>query len=331
MKLTTRQKKLLYLLSINCRFSQKDLAKALRMSEDAVAYQINKLIHKEKLGHFNVQFDYFRLGYKQNHIWIKLQHPQDYSFLEKYNEIISINSSFGKFDLQLVTLTKSRKSFEKLITKIKKSLRIQKFEISEFVDFYKRFTNIIPPIRAQVKIQRKKQPPIYELNTELYAKPLQDKIRLDKKDIQIIRLLLQNPRITYQEISRLTKLNHETIRYRINNYIRERLIVNFGIIHNFQKYGLYTTYLLLKLKKPDYKIIERALENNQHTFYAAKLKGTYNAIIYLVSSDPREFGREFSSIKEKLDPMITDIDLLFLDKLHKYVQFPIELLSSQKN
>lgn len=65
-----RQKQLLELLSINCRFSNKDMAKSLHCSEDAVEYQIKKLIEEKKLANFSVQFDYNLLGYTHYHLLV---------------------------------------------------------------------------------------------------------------------------------------------------------------------------------------------------------------------------------------------------------------------
>ena len=73
MKLNLKQKRLLELLSINCRFSHKDMGRIIGLSEDSIDYQINKLIKEEEIAKFNVQFNYFLLGYKQHHMWIKLK------------------------------------------------------------------------------------------------------------------------------------------------------------------------------------------------------------------------------------------------------------------
>ena len=85
MKLNLKQKKILKLLSINCRFTNKDIAKSIGISEDAVAYQINKLINKEKLAKFNIQFFYPSLGYKDYHIWLRLKKEEN---IEKLKDML---------------------------------------------------------------------------------------------------------------------------------------------------------------------------------------------------------------------------------------------------
>lgn len=123
-----------------------------------------------------------------------------------------------------------------------------------------------------------------------------------------------------------TKLNHETVRYRINGYVNKKFIRNFGLLHDFRKYGLYTNYLLLKLRNVDMRRFEDYLQQNENIFYSAKLIGEYNCIIYITSKDPGEFGEQLKEIRNLLKDSIIDMDLLHLEKIHKYVQFPEELL-----
>ncbi|MDP1694544.1 MAG: AsnC family transcriptional regulator, partial [Candidatus Woesearchaeota archaeon] len=119
MDLNLRQKQLLELLSINCRFSNKDIAKSLHCSEDAVEYQIQKLITEEKMASFSVQFDYSLLGYTHYHLLIRVRDLNiKYTLLSKIKEIISINSSYGKYDLQLIVLVKNKAELEKVLAEV---------------------------------------------------------------------------------------------------------------------------------------------------------------------------------------------------------------------
>ena len=324
MELNLRQKKILKLLAINCRFSNKDIGKAVQISEDSVAYQIDNLINKEKFAKFNTTFYYPLLGYNHYHLWIKLDDLDvDYAKLNEIKGLTSINSSFGKFDLQLIILTKTKKELQNIIKKIKNILSIRKYKLSKFDSFYKRFTNILPPIDVKVLTPKNRKDYVYELSNRLYSQPKEGtKIKIDNKDKKIIKELLKDPRASYSQLSRKTGLNHETIRYRIKNYVKTRFINNFGLLQDFKKYKLYTTYFLLNLENLDERKFKDFLIMNHNIFYCAKLEGEYNCIVYLVSSNPQELGEHFNNLMRVLGTSIKKIDLLFLDKIHKYVQFP---------
>jgi len=327
MDLNLRQKQLLELLSINCRFSNKDIAKSLHCSEDAVEYQIQKLITEEKRASFSVQFDYSLLGYTHYHLLIRVRDLNiKYPLLSKIKEIISINSSYGKYDLQLIVLVKNKAELEKVLAEVRTILDIQDIIIAEFHSYIKRFTNIIPPIEVNAKVPTNRKNKVYALNTKEYAYA-EDRslVILDATDKKIIKVLIQQPRIKFSELSEKTGINQETIRYRISGYVKRKFIMNFGLLHDFQKYHLYTTYLLLNLRDIS-KELQQFLQKNKHVFYAARLIGSYTAIIYVVSTNPLELAEKLKEIRTVIKEDLLNIDLLHMEKVHKYVQFPVQEL-----
>ncbi len=332
MKLNLRQKKILKLLSINCRFSNKDIAKSLKISEDSVAYQINKLIKKDKLADFSIFFFHPSVGYDSYHVWIRSK-SKDISKLKLINEIHSINESHGKFNLQILVYAKSKRNLLEILRKIKKRIKCEELYYSKLQGMYKVFTNVLPSINVSVKIPTNPKKFEYKLNLvkdsfENLSKESYSKIKLDKADFKIIRALVQKPRASFQEIAELTKLNYETIRYRMKRFIQNKLITNFGLIHDFKKYGLYVNYFLLKLneKKLDKKEFQRYINSTQNILYCPKLEGDYNCIVYVVSENPEEQGEIQEGLMNVLGNAIKNLDLLFFSKVLKYEHFPKILL-----
>lgn len=328
MELNVRQKRILELLSINSRFSNKDIGKIVGISEDAVDYQINKLINQKKYAEFSVQFDYRFLGYSHYHVFIRLRNlDYDLEKLKKVKSITSINSSYGKYDLQLIVIAKNKEDFSKSLEEIEDVLEVQNISMAEFDSFNKRFINIISPIFLKTKIPINKRNKLYDLSDRFHSDAKEIvQIELDKVDKKIIKELLKNPRIKFSELSNKTGLNHETIRYRINGYVEKRFIKNFGLIHDFKKYGLYANYLLLKLRNINKKKLGDYLQMNKNVFYSAKLLGEYNCIIYMTSKNPDELGNQLKEIRNILGDSVIEMDLLYLEKVDKYVQFPEEIL-----
>tara|TARA_Y100000310_G_C20625158_1_gene785439 strand:+ start:579 stop:1571 length:993 start_codon:yes stop_codon:yes gene_type:complete len=330
MKLNLRQKKILKLLSINCRFTNKDIAKSVGISEDTVAYQIDKLIHKEKLARYNIQFFFPLLGYEDYHIWLRLKTDEDINKLLKVKQIHSINKSQGKYDLQLLVFSKTKKDFQKVLKEVKETVDIAEIKFSQFKGIIKSFSNVIPNLDVDLKIPENNKKFEYALNSQQY--PLGDffeRFKIDEVDKKIISQLLKKPRATYQELSQLTELNHETIRYRIKNYVNEQLITNFGLIHDFKKYGLFANYFLIKRDKEKLKEKDfvEYLNSKTNIFYSPKLEGDYDLIIYVVSENPSELGEINNEIRKSLGDSIIEMDLLFVDEILKYEQFPQELLN----
>jgi len=326
MKLNLKQKKILKLLAINCRFTLKDIAKAVGTSKDTVRYQIQKLVEEEKFGFFNTQFVHPNVGYTSTHHWVKLSTNFPIETLKKLPNVNSINSSYGKYNYQILSLTKNKKQLQETIRAIKKLKPLQ-YKNADLSGQLKRFTNIVPTIDVSIKIPSNKKKVEYELNEEQYAKPnLNFKIKLDEKDKKIVATLLKNPRATFQEISQQTGINHETIKYRIKRYIKNRFINNFGLVPNFHKYGLYNSYFLFKVDKLEKENLIKYLENQKKIYYSPQLSGDYDGMIYVLSKNPEELGKIYNEISLLLDKNLKELDLIFWDKTLKYIQFPIELL-----
>ena len=327
MKLNLRQKRILELLAINSRFTNKDIAKSVHTSEDTVEYQIDKLINKEELGNFFVQFDYTQLGYGNHHVLIRLEDKEiDFKKFNKIKEIISVNTSYGKYDLQLVLTIKNDEELNKTITKIKKIINIKELEVCVFQNYYKKITNLIPEINLHSKIPKNQKNFIYKKVNRQYGSDLKSKFKIDETDKKIIKALIVSPIGSYQELSKNSGINHETIRYRMKKYVESNFIMNFGLVLNFKRFGYYTNYFLFELKNPDKQKIGKVLQKEEHIFYCAELEGKYNMICYVLSKNPHELGEIFDRVLGELNDYIIESDLLFFDELKKYVQFPMQIL-----
>ena len=93
-------------------------------------------------------------------------------------------------------------------------------------------------------------------------------------------------------------------------------------IHDFKKYDLYANCILLKFTNIKEKEFRSYLMSNDHIFFSPKLVGEYNAIIYLLSSDPIELGKHLKEIKGILKDSLVSMDILPIEHLYKYKQFP---------
>lgn len=324
MELNLKQKKILKLLSINCRYSNKDIAKAVKISEDAVAYQIDKLLNQEKLANYVTQFFTPALGYQSHHVWIRTNNPV--KAILKLKEVHSANKCYGKFDYQILIHSITNSDFNEALRQIKSKIKVLDIKTATVADAYKHFTNVIPPINIELKLPDNRKKIEHKLNTLHYSPgDINKTFELKKKDKQIIEVLIRKPRASYHEISEETKINRETVRYRIKKLIQNKLIMNFGLIHNFHKYNLHTSSILLNVK--DYKLdsFKKTIHSIPNVFYTAKAKGDYNIILYITSKDPTELGKITERIRESLKEII-ESDLLLVGEILKYEQFPRELL-----
>ena len=275
MELNITQKKILYLLSINSRFTNKDIGNSVGISPDAVQYQIKNLVEKRKLGRFIVVFDYRLVGFDHYHYLVRFKDISKFRIeeLKKQPFITFINSGYGKYDLQCIVVARNEKEIEKNIKKIEELLNenIQDFMLLKFSSHYK-YTNLLPELNMNVKIPKKQKNTIYRLNKPFFTEPEDYKqINLDKLDYKIINELVKDPQVTYLRLAKVLNTSHETIRYRIANYVKKGFILTLSFIPNFRKHGYFIAYTFLKLKGYNEVAFMEFVRLNKHVLYSAIL------------------------------------------------------------
>lgn len=324
------QKKILKLLSINCRYSNKDIAKSSGVSADTVQYQIDNLIDVKKLGAFSILFDYRMVGFHHYHYLIRLNDVSNLQIekLKALKFITFINTGYGKYDIQLIVVARDELELEKNLEKIGTVLgnNVQDFLLLKFSSQYK-FTFLLPDLYIPVKVPRNQKNIIYSLNKENFVEEDKyEKIKLDDLDYKIIKELIKDPRINYLKLAKILKVSHETIRYRISNYVKKGFITTVSLFNDFKMHGYFVNYIFLKLKNYNEETFKVFLDRNPHVIYSARLVGEYNCIIYIVAKNPEEFSREIKKIRNYFKDKILNLELLYFEKTEKSVQFPEVLL-----
>ena len=105
-------KKILYLLSVNARFSYTTIAKQVRLSREAVKQRIQRLIERKVLLGFQALIDTKKLGFSSYHAFFQLNNPQkevEQAIAQKLTQDGNINTLIqyhGKFDFEVSYLLK---------------------------------------------------------------------------------------------------------------------------------------------------------------------------------------------------------------------------------
>lgn len=102
---------------------------------------------------------------------------------------------------------------------------------------------------------------------------------MDRKDKQLLYYLGENARLSYSQLSKLTGTSQETIRYRINNLVKEGVIEKFITIINTKKLGISFYQILLKLRsitETEKKSYTDSLKKEKRIAWIGNLEGNYN-------------------------------------------------------
>ena len=137
-------------------------------------------------------------------------------------------------------------------------------------------------------------------------------IKLDKKDILVMRELEKNSRMTFNQIGKLVGLRGETVEYRIKKLKKAGLILRFFAEPNLQKLGLKPYRLYLKMGNMP-KLTE---ENFKNTFsvhpkiqFFGACDGQWDFILRFLLKDENDFEAEIVKIMDEYGTYIQRKDI----------------------
>ena len=153
-----------------------------------------------------------------------------------------------------------------------------------------------------------------------------EKARIDRKDIEIIKVLEEDGRIPVLELARKVKLSHETVRYRMNKLVKSGVIEKFIVRINKKKLG-YSIYAVIMIATWNYTEEEwnrflGFLMENRNIVSVEKITGNYDLKIAFWAKDPEEFDTISHSIKTKFSKIIKDWQSFIFTKQYKWKELP---------
>lgn len=333
-KLDLKDLRIIELLTVNCRYSIKDISKAVQLSKDAVRYRINSLIEQGTIYKFLTLINFSALGYDQYYVNLELQNltPQrEKNIIEKLknnpNTFFIIKTS-GRWDLFIGLACKGVQHFDKVLRQIY-TICGNNLSDSDSVAWIKdyKYTHTIEGIKLGTLLQYKKRNPSF--SKELFSKTKEFEFKkpekIDKKDFQILKILSENPRIELKELGEKIHLTGEAVRYRIKNLINKDIVLGFTAVPNYFALGYQSYFLLIhstNLTPEKEKKFQEFLFKKDYTIISFKTIGKFDILLSISVKDLNEFNQVLSELKANLPDIIKTYETLPLLEWYKYTLFP---------
>lgn len=325
-----RDKQILELLAQNCRLSHSTIAQALRISKDSVHYRIRKLEERGQIKQDVLFIDARPLGFTRYHILIKfsgeVKNKQEiYKRLKTHPSIMWINSFIGLYDVQIIV--DATNGFH--LNHIREEIfilcehNIQEYIIlTHLMDL--EFTQINPVLDLGTPFEKKND---HSFSGSLCTKQFPvgqefTRYTLDKTEIELLDVLAKNPKARLGNIAKELGINRTTVKKKIQDLITNKIILNFGSIPNLSEMGFVTYYLLVRVEQETpIEILKKPFRKLKNIFYAGKMIGNYDLILYLNARTPQELKTSIEQFKEEIEEYILHYDLLVQDEVHHWKQF----------
>ncbi|MBS3145078.1 Lrp/AsnC family transcriptional regulator [Candidatus Woesearchaeota archaeon] len=121
---------------------------------------------------------------------------------------------------------------------------------------------------------------------------------MDKKDKQILYYLDQNARMSYTQ---------ETVRYRVNNLIKQGIIDGFITIINQPKLGITPYQIMLKLQNTDEEKKKRIityLKENKNIAWVGDLEGNFDIACIVAVENHLQLEKMITHLYDSFSPFI---------------------------
>lgn len=235
-------RKILAELDQNSRQPFSQIAKKVRTSRTVVEYRIKKLIENGIIVSLSAFVDPAKFGltswkvYLQFHNKSKEIEEAITQFLQEEKKVWWVIKCEGNFDLMFLVLTKS---------------------VHKFYDFLSSFQSKFSKNEARIEITTHINPDFfsrgYLLNKEskkvcltFLKEPILEKV--DKTDIEILKILNKNSRTPSTEIAIKLKTTPRIVNYRIKELLKRNIITNFRLIPNVNKINMDYYKVMIQLK-----------------------------------------------------------------------------------
>lgn len=321
-KLDPKDKKILYELDQNCRQTDSQISRKVKLSRDSVRYRINKLLDQGYINYFMVILNSMKLGYKWYRTFFRFQNLT----LEKEEEILNwlkkevswITKVEGPWDLNTGIFCETVYGYRDFINSflIKYGNYIEEYKVAVVIRMWH--------YRRDYLLDKKTPNPIYGvmgygLNEDYSSQ------EIDKTDYKILQVLLKNARMNIIDIAKKVKTTEMVVKHRIKKLQEKGIILGFRPFLNIKKLGyLYfkVHFSLRNLSSEKKEKIFSYIHSHPNTVHTTELVGGADLETEFQVKDNEELYSYIKEIRSKFGEMIKDYEFMQYTDEIKFTYLP---------
>jgi len=323
-KLDLKEKKILYQLDLNAKIPTTQLAKKVGLSQPAAYYRLNNLIKKGVIKFFLTNIDYGFFGYFPYRFFCRLQNLTEakenelINYLKNHEFVPFTASCTGRYDLIFGIMAKNMSELRKILNEIKN-------KYGEYFSEQQIATLITGEFYTRKYLLKK------EKRTKFIEKKFgeqSERPKLSKKDLQILREIANNCRVSSLELSKKINLSLDAVRYRIKNLEKNKIINGYTIYLNNQILNQFRYKIMIQLsgstEEKENQVINFAKQFS-NVVYSVKTFGIWDLEIDVEVNNPERFNKILREIKNNNSGIIKEYHTIQLTEVHKYTHLPMKI------
>ncbi len=320
-------RKILYLLYQNSRYSPTQQAKILKVNRETILYRIKKMREDKILNGFVALLNHEALGLREYRVFFKLktigEEKSLIPLLFSLRTVVTINICTGSYDLVVAFWVKNDREFQ-----------------GEFQQIIDHFHHLITLFDVVIGLERNSIGMRYLLNKDEFISPnrLQlhkgatflkelwqmkqstEKYTLDAIDIKILKRINLHAEMPLHQLSRELSLSLFVVKKRMKEMIKAGVIKHFFPIVSVSKLGYHWWYVLIKCTKLNHASFLTYISQHQNISWYIHLLGKWDYQISVYARDNAECHKVIAELRTTFANHIVYYEVLVVFTQLKYIQ-----------
>lgn len=309
-------RKLLAELDKNSRQPMSLLARKVRLSKQAVKQRLEKLERDKVILSYYAVIDVFKLQRLSARLWIKLQGSYDEDEIIKFAlgmpDVGWVLKLDGVYDLAIILWSRDMKDFDNAVKEL--SFKFGEFLKAVDISFIVSAHHISHRYFTEEKT----------LN-ELIMEQKFSRFEIDSLDGKILQILAKNSRAPLVEIGRQLGISDKTVKYRIKNLEKNKVILGYMVALDYGKIGYTWHKVFLRLQNlsaEKYQRLISFLKGKANVMFVTEAIGISDLEFEAMLKSPSEFHELMKEIRMRFPEIIKEFTWITVFKAEKIYYAP---------
>jgi Lrp/AsnC family leucine-responsive transcriptional regulator len=309
-------RKLLVELDRDSRQPVSSLARKVRLSKQAVKQRLEKLERSGIILGYYAVIDVFKLQRLSARLWIKLQGSYNegeiIKFALKMPDVGWVLKLDGAYDLAVILWSRDMLDFDNAVKEL--NFRFGEFLKTVDVSFIVRAHHISHRYLTNEKSLH-----------ELIMEQKFSRFEIDALDSRILQILAENSRTPLVEMARQLGVSDKTIKYRIRNLEKNRVILGYMVILDYAKIGYTWHKVFLRLQNlslEKYSQFISYLKGKASVMFVTEAIGVSDLEFEAMLPTPKEFHELMHEIRKTFPEIIKEFSWITVFKAEKIYYAP---------
>lgn len=280
------------------------IAKETKLTREQVRYKMRKYSKENLITKYFPILNYSKMDYNTlTSFFLKFEtNSMTEKFIKRmknHKNCISFVEIYSKYDLVIDYVFKDEKELNEFIEEL---FEDKECILRDYVLVKSQFTEAYP-----LKIFEYKNKETYHITGN------EKKIKLDKLDLRILKILSENGRERLIDIATKCDTSSEAILYRIRRLKKEKVILGNRILFNKKLLGYHSSLVLLnfsRFSKENKEKILRLARNSKSTSTLSFNLNKPHCLIQILHKDEEELRQTIEQVKKTFEDEPIELEIL---------------------